>query len=440
MCCCCDVFTEASSSRAGGHPSPDAAARGKRLPTVSKHVTDQGRRPIDTCGRVGGQGREAGSVRPARARGQEGGPAPGKGSRHGAAHTRRHTSRTRPRQPLHEVHGFRAEAPANLKRKDHQPAARVRAKELRVCALLGPSGVAQGCTLGSVLVAPRDTCRGQGRHQRGMHSKLHAIHRGKPLAVTSIRRSSPGTLPTFMSLTNVCVATTSPASRQMRAAPPFKRAAPCSQDTRSRTCSAVIAKSVLLPSTPASRRDKRQGQAQASRARRRPLKSPLKHFEATAEKGAGAKKQMPAAVPSPKAGFVAELPRRRPPSSQRKRQPDQLSSGLPDRAREREDAKKRRRRGGAIWKTRWHERWLRGVQSRLPLGLPLTRPLVLSDLWRKGARRPSGLFACVDVFDQFEQPRASPLFGAMHPWQPGTIVGICLRSLLGPPRALLGKA
>ena len=64
------VFTEASSSRAGGHPSPDAAARGKRLPAVSKHVTDQGRRPTDTCGRVGGQGQEAGSVRPARARGQ----------------------------------------------------------------------------------------------------------------------------------------------------------------------------------------------------------------------------------------------------------------------------------------------------------------------------------------------------------------------------------
>ena len=154
--------------------SPDAAARGKRLPAVSKHVTDQGRRPIDTCGRVGGQGQEAGSVRPARARGQEGGPAPGKGSRHGAAHTRRHTSRTRPRQPLHEVHGFRAEAPANLKRKDHQPAARVRAKELRVRALLGPSGLAQGCALGSVLVAPRGTCRGQGRHQRGTHSKLQS--------------------------------------------------------------------------------------------------------------------------------------------------------------------------------------------------------------------------------------------------------------------------
>ena len=117
-----------------------------RAANGSPHVTDQGRRPIDTCGRVGGQGQKAGSVRPARARGQEGGPAPGKGSRHGAAHTRRHTSRTRPRQPLH---GFRAEAPANLKRKDHQPAARVRAKELRVCVLLGPSGLAQGCALGS---------------------------------------------------------------------------------------------------------------------------------------------------------------------------------------------------------------------------------------------------------------------------------------------------
>ena len=164
------VFTEVSSSRAGGHPSPDAAARGKRLPAVSKHVTDQGRRPIDTCGRVGGQGQEAGSVRPARARGQEGGPAPGKGSRHGAARTRR--------QPLHEVHDFRAEAPANLKRKDHQPAARVSAKELRLCGLLGPSGLAQGCALGSVLVAPRVTCRGQGRHQRGIHSKLHATPQG----------------------------------------------------------------------------------------------------------------------------------------------------------------------------------------------------------------------------------------------------------------------
>ena len=28
----------------------------KQLPAVSKHITDQGRRPIDTCGRVGGQG------------------------------------------------------------------------------------------------------------------------------------------------------------------------------------------------------------------------------------------------------------------------------------------------------------------------------------------------------------------------------------------------
>ena len=43
----------------------------------------------------------------------------------------------------------------------------------RSCALLGPSGLAQSCTLGSALVAPRGTCRGQGRHQRGIHSKLH---------------------------------------------------------------------------------------------------------------------------------------------------------------------------------------------------------------------------------------------------------------------------
>ena len=46
------------SSRASGHPSPDAAAPGKRLPAVSKHITHQGRRPIDTCGRVGGTPKE----------------------------------------------------------------------------------------------------------------------------------------------------------------------------------------------------------------------------------------------------------------------------------------------------------------------------------------------------------------------------------------------
>ena len=56
-------------------------------------------------------------------------------------------------------------------------------------------------------------------------------HKGKPLAMTSIRRSSPG--PCF---------TTNARCR------PFKWAAPCSQDTGSRTCKTAIAKSVLLPS------------------------------------------------------------------------------------------------------------------------------------------------------------------------------------------------
>ena len=102
-------------------------------------------------------------------------------------------------------------------------------RELRVCALLGPPGLAQGCALGSVLVAPRGTCRGQGRHQRT--ASCMPPHRGKPLAMTSIRRSSPGTLPTLRSLTNVCIATTAPASRQMRAAarssgPPRARKTP----------------------------------------------------------------------------------------------------------------------------------------------------------------------------------------------------------------------
>ena len=103
----------------------------------------------------------------------------------------------------------------------------VRAKELRGCALLGPSGLAQGSCM--------------------------PPHRGKPLAMTSIRRSSPGTLPTLRSLTNVCIATTTPASRQMRAAarssgPPRARKTPDRGH---------IAKSVLLASTPASRRDEK---------------------------------------------------------------------------------------------------------------------------------------------------------------------------------------
>ena len=47
---------------------------------------------------------------------------------------------------------------------------------------------------------------GFGNAVEQVYGKLHATPQGKPLAMTSLRQSSPGTLPTFKSLTKVCVA------------------------------------------------------------------------------------------------------------------------------------------------------------------------------------------------------------------------------------------
>ena len=55
---------------------------------------------------------------------------------------------------------------------------------------------------------------------------------------------------------------------------PFKWAAPCSQDTSWRACRKVIAKSVLLAATPASPRDERQRQAQASQQQHGDARAP----------------------------------------------------------------------------------------------------------------------------------------------------------------------
>ena len=147
-----------------------------------------------------------------------GAPVTGRGcAQQTAPHCQR--ARPRPRQPSGRAGPNRLAAYARLAaKKEHQRRAKAASSARTTslqresgrrssgCVRSGPSGKAQGCTLGSALVKPWDSTSVVST------ASCMPPHRMEPLAMRHF------TLPTLRSLTKVCLAAAALASRQMRAA------------------------------------------------------------------------------------------------------------------------------------------------------------------------------------------------------------------------------
>ena len=162
-----------------------------------------------------------------------------------------------------ELHCFGAEPAADLD-ADHNESTAPRALEFRVgLEALAPCSGRHCASRLHVGARVGFAASGEGETMVASSASCEPCQRGRPLATTSMRRSSETGTSRFMSASRTWRATLAPASRHTRATACSRGQRAGGQNARGSTGRAVVTERVQYPVAAASARCEREGQAQA---------------------------------------------------------------------------------------------------------------------------------------------------------------------------------